>query len=251
MDPLLDFTDKTALITGASSGFGKELATQLVARGANVVLGDIDMEGLETHLAELGESAVGQYCNVASEEDCASLAALAQEKFGRLDIGVNNAGVGHAMAPIAELPEAAIQKQFDVNVKSVMFGMKYQIPLIMKQGGGSILNVASMAGLLAAPQMGAYAAAKHAVVGLTRTAAVEYGRANIRVNAMCPFFTPTNIGDGFLKNEENAANLSRGCPMKRIARLEEIINPMLFAISPANSYLNGQTLAIDGGVSAL
>lgn len=251
MDPLLDFTDKTALITGASSGFGKELATQLVARGASVVLGDIDMEGLKAHLAELGDSAVGQYCNVASEEDCASLAALAQEKFGRLDIGVNNAGVGHAMAPIAELPEAAIQKQFDVNVKSVMFGMKYQIPLIMKQGGGSILNVASMAGLLAAPQMGAYAAAKHAVVGLTRTAAVEYGRANIRVNAMCPFFTPTNIGDGFLKNEENAANLSRGCPMKRIARLEEIINPMLFAISPANSYLNGQTLAIDGGVSAL
>jgi NAD(P)-dependent dehydrogenase (short-subunit alcohol dehydrogenase family) len=108
-----------------------------------------------------------------------------------------------------------------------------------------------MAGILAAPKMGAYAAAKHAVVGLTRTAAVEYGRANIRVNAMCPYFTPTNIGDGFLKSDETAANLSRGCPMKRIARVDEIIAPMLFAISPANSFLNGQTLGIDGGVSAI
>lgn len=251
MDPILDFTNKTILITGASSGFGKQLSKEVVDRGAKVVLGDIDMDGLNEHLAELGDNAVGQYCNVASEEDCASLAALADEKFGSLNIAVNNAGVGHGMALIAELSEPVLQKQFDVNVKSVAFGMKYQIPLIIKQGGGSILNVASMAGLLAAPQMGAYAAAKHAVVGLTRTAAFEYGRANIRVNAMCPYFTPTNIGDGFLKDEENAKNLSRGCPMKRIARLDEIITAMLFAISPANSYMNGQTLAIDGGVSAI
>lgn len=251
MDPMLDFTDKTVLITGAASGFGQALSKELANRGANLVLGDIDMAGLDSVAAELNGKAVIQRCDVGQEKDCQALVNLAIETYGKLDIAVNNAGIGHALATTTEVTEEIFTKQMDVNVKSVLMGMKYQVPELLKVGGGCILNVASMAGLGGAPKMAAYSAAKHAVIGLTKTTAVEYARKNIRVNAICPFFTPTNIGAGFLKEKENEENLSRGCPMKRFGKIEEIITAMLFLISPANTYMNGQALAVDGGTSAI
>jgi NAD(P)-dependent dehydrogenase (short-subunit alcohol dehydrogenase family) len=251
MDPMLDFTAKTVLITGAASGFGKLLAKEFSSRGAHLVLGDIDTAGLDRVAADLGDKVVVQRCDVSLEKDCASLVALATERFGRLDIAVNNAGIAHAQAKSIDLTEAVFDQQMNVNVKSVMFGMKYQIPEMMKVGGGSILNVSSLAGILGAPKSGAYAAAKHAVVGLTRTAAVEYGRQNIRVNAICPFFSPTNIGDGFLQEKENSDFLSSGCPMKRIGKVEEMVSAMLMILSPANSFMSGQTIAVDGATTAI
>ena len=141
--------------------------------------------------------------------------------------------------------------QFAVNVKGVMFGMKYQLPQMLSQKQGHILNVSSLAGLGGAPKGGAYAAAKHAVAGVTRTAAVEYGRKNVRVNAVCPFYSPTNIlnVDGY-NTKEAQAQLGMGSPMKRLGEPQEIVNAMILMLSPGNSYMNGQTIAVDGGVTA-
>jgi NAD(P)-dependent dehydrogenase (short-subunit alcohol dehydrogenase family) len=144
--------------------------------------------------------------------------------------------------------------QFSVNAKGVMFGMQCQIPQMRSGGGGTILNVSSMAGLGAAPKAATYAAAKHAIVGLTKTAAFEYARDDIRVNAICPFFTMTDmlteIGSGSGIDDINAF-LGRGTPMRRVGRPEEIVNVMLMMISPGNTFMNGQTIAVDGGSSAI
>lgn len=139
----------------------------------------------------------------------------------------------------------------DVNVKGVLFGMKYQILAMLQQGKGNILNVSSMAGIGGAPKGGAYAAAKHAVAGITRTAAIEYGKKNVRVNAICPFYSPTNIlnVEGY-NTEQDRARMAMGCPMKRLGEPQEMVNVMLFLLSPGNTYMNGQTIAVDGGVSA-
>jgi len=154
---------------------------------------------------------------------------------------------------LVDTTEAMMDQQFNVNVKGVFFGMKHQIPAMLE--AGIILNVASMAGLGGAPKVTSYAAAKHAVVGLTKTAAVEYARKGIRVNAICPFFTLTPMVTGNNMNpggnvEELEAFLGRGSPMKRLGRPQEIVNVMLMTLSPGNTYMNGQTIAIDGGVSA-
>jgi len=250
MDAFLDFTDKTVLITGAASGFGEMLAIELSKRGAQLVLGDINTEGLEKVAGKLGDGVACLRCDVSVEADCEALAKLAVERFGGLDIAINNAGIAQPMAKSIDTTEKIVDQQMDINVKSVVFGMKYQVPPMLEAGAGCILNVSSMAGLGGAPNSGIYAAAKHAVIGLTKTAALEYGRKGVRVNAVCPFFTPTNIGGSLLKNDEVAEQLARGCPMKRLGKVEEIIAAMVMIISPNNSYMNGQAIAIDGGVSA-
>mgnify|MGYP000338321112 CR=1 FL=1 len=157
------------------------------------------------------------------------------------------------MMPLTETTEEMMDKQFAVNVKGVFFGMKYQIPAM--DGDGIVLNVSSMAGLSGAPKIVSYAAAKHAVIGLTKTAAVEYGKKGIRTNAVCPFFslTPMVTETGMGTNasvDELESFLGRGSPMKRLGKPEEIVAVMLMCLSSASSYLNGQCIAIDGGVSA-
>lgn len=254
MDALLDFSGQVAIITGAASGFGRLLSKGLAERGCHLVISDIDEEALaQTQAAcNTGENRVIiQRCDVSDEEQCRALVETALSEFGRLDIGVNNAGIAHPLAPIHQLTGEVLDRQMAVNVNGVMYGMKHQIAAMLTKGSGHVLNISSMAGLGGAPKGGAYAAAKHAVVGLTRTAAVEYGRAGIRCNAICPFFSPTNIMaiDGF-DSEENQARLAQGSPMKRLADPQEVVNTMILMLSPGNSYMNGQTIAIDGGVSA-
>lgn len=254
MDPLLDFTNHTVLITGAASGFGRLLAIGLANRGANLVLGDIDESGLAETVKQLNISddrVVTMKNDVSSEAECAAMVKAAVDTFGKLDSAVNNAGVAHDPAATHELTEAILDRQIDINVKGVMFGMKYQIQAMLANGKGHILNVSSMAGLGGAPKGGAYVAAKHAVAGLTRTAAVEYGRLNVRCNAICPFFSPTNIlnVDGF-NSEKDRVRMAMGSPMKRLGDPQEMVNVMLMMLSPGNTYMNGQTIAVDGGVSA-
>jgi len=245
-----NFDDKVVLITGAASGFGKLLAERLAEQKARLILTDRNVSGLAeitNRLREKNIEVFAKACDVTIEQQVKELMKAGVEKFKRLDIAVNNAGISTPMKSFIDTEESDLDLNFSVNVKGVFFGMKYQIPVMIAQGGGCILNVASLAGLGAAPKLAAYGAAKHAVVGLTRTAAVEYAKRNIRVNAICPFYSPTPLMNEFDIEHET---LAQGSPMKRLGNPEEIVAAMLGIISPDNGYMTGQAIAIDGGISA-
>ena len=252
MDPLLDFSGKVAVITGAAQGLGKLLAEELAQRGAKLVISDINEAGVRKvadDIASTGAEIVALKCDVSKNKECKAMVDTAIEHFGCLDIGVNNAGIAHEFQPLHEIDEALMDSQFAINVKGVQFGMSHQIEQMLKQEGGAILNVSSMAGLGGAALVGAYSMAKHAVIGLTKTGAVEYGRHNIRINAICPFFTLTQMVTD-MADDSMQEKMSRGAPMKRLAESKEVVAMMLMMLSPANTYMTGQCIAIDGGVSA-
>jgi len=252
MDPLLDFTNKVAVITGAAQGFGKLLAEELAKRGAKLVISDVNKSGVlkvAQDIKSTGAEVIALACNVSKNEDCKAMVDAAIKNYGRVDIGVNNAGVAHEFMPLHDIDESIMDSQFAINVKGVQFGMRYQIQQMLKQGEGAILNVSSMAGLSGAARGSAYSMAKHAVIGLTKSGAVEYGRNNIRINAICPFFTLTPMVTNFA-DEEQQKRMSRGAPMHRLGEPKEIVAMMLMMLSPANTYMTGQCIAIDGGVSA-
>jgi len=243
---MMRFDGQVALITGAASGFGKLLAEAMAREGARLVLGDRNKWGLR-HVAR-GHDLAYMRCDVTREDRVKALCDLAIDQFGQLDIAVNNAGITGRMARLTEIPEADFDLVHAVNAKGVFFGLKHQIPH-MRDRGGTILNIASVAGIGAAPKLAAYAAAKHAVVGLTKTAAIEEARNNIRVNAICPFYSPTPLltGGDIAQKQDFLAGAT---PMKRLGTPEEIVATMLSLLDPANSYMTGQAIAVDGGVSA-
>jgi len=177
------------------------------------------------------------------------LVEAAISTFGRLDVGVNNAGILTPMKRFIDTTEEELDRSHAVNTKGVFFCMQQQIRQMLEQGGGVILNIASMAGLGGAPKLAAYAAAKHAVVGLTRTAAVEYARRGIRVNALCPFYSATPMVTESEVGEQQDF-LAQGSPMKRLGTPEEIVAAMLMLCARENSYMTGQAIAVDGGISA-
>ena len=240
------FEGKVALVTGAASGFGKLLAGALAAEGALLVMGDRNKWGLR----HVGRGSVATYmrCDVTREAQVKALCDLAVEQFGRLDIAVNNAGLAGPMKRLTEVREDEFDLIHAVNAKGTFFGLKHQIPL-MRDTGGVILNVASVAGLGAAPKLAAYAAAKHAVVGLSKTAAIEEARHNIRVNAICPFYSPTPMvtESGMAEMQDFLAGAS---PMKRLGSPAEMVGAMMALLDPANSYMTGQAIAVDGGATA-
>lgn len=252
MDPLLDFTGKVAVITGAAQGFGQLLAEELAKRGAKLVISDINESGVlkvAEDISSTGAEVIAFAGDVSKNDDCKIMVDIAIKNFGRVDIGVNNAGVAHEFMPLHEIDESIMDSQFAINVKGVQFGMRHQIQQMLKQDEGVILNVSSMAGLSGAARGSAYAMAKHAVIGLTKTGAVEYGRNNIRINAICPFFTLTPMVTNFA-DEDQQKRMSKGAPMHRLGQPKEIVAMMLMMLSPANTYKTGQCIAIDGGVSA-
>ena len=245
-----NFRGQVVLITGAASGFGALLAERLASYGAHLVLGDLNVDGVDAVAAKLRGDAVVIECDVSSEQQVQAMVELGVETHGRVDIAVNNAGISAPMKSLVDTTEEELDRNFGVNAKGVFFGMKHQIPVMVAQGGGAILNVASVAGILGAPKLAPYAAAKHAVVGMTRTAAVENARHNVRINAVCPFFSPTPLVQGHV-DPQVLELVKSGVPMKRLAEPREIVNTMLHIVDPDNTYLSGQAIAIDGGVSAI
>jgi NAD(P)-dependent dehydrogenase (short-subunit alcohol dehydrogenase family) len=258
-----DFKDRVIFISGAGRGFGRRAAELFAAEGARLVVTDYSdelVDGTVSTLAEKGADICGLAGDISEEATSEKLAALIAERHGALDLALNNAGIAQPHVRLHEMDSKLAEKVIAVDLMGVLYAMKHQIPLMLKrvEETGSqcaILNVASAAGLMGSPLLSAYSAAKAGVVGLTRTAAVEYGRKGIRVNCICPSFAKTDMVMVPLQNsrhgrEKAEANMTAFNPMQRLGEIDEVVQAMLWALSPQNSYFNGQALSIDGGLSA-
>ncbi|MBN9549728.1 MAG: glucose 1-dehydrogenase [Alphaproteobacteria bacterium] len=255
------FEGMTVLVTGATGGLGSGAAKAFAAEGARLVLSDLDEAALGRFAATLDAQTAILAGNIADEKLSEELVRLAVEKFGRLDIAVNNAGIVHSFVRLPQVTSEEARRVVEVDLLGVFYAMKHQIPRMERQfresgKGGVIVNIASVAGLSGAPKLSVYAAAKHGVVGLTRSAAVEYASKGIRVNAVCPAYTRTAMVDGFVRvkgasETEALAELTHGVPMKRVGEVDEITTGILFLADPANSFMTGHALALDGGIGAI
>lgn len=256
------FEGLTVLVTGAAGGFGSASARRFAAEGARLVLSDIDMGRLAAFAAELPGKPALHAGDVSDEALSADLVALALDRFGRLDVAVNNAGIVHDMAKLPHTPSDVARRVIDTDLMGVFYALKHQLPVMERQfreggRGGQVVNIASVAGIAGAPKLAVYAAAKHGVVGLTRSAAAEYATKGIRVNAVCPSYARTAMVTATLaqapqeSQAQALADLTRGVPMRRLAEVEEIVEVILFAADPKNSFMTGQTLAADGGITAV
>lgn len=247
------FDGQVVLITGAASGFGAEAAKRFAAEGAQLALSDrVAFEGPEGALVD--------QVDVSQEADHEAHIARVIERFGRLDIAINNAGIGETMEPITKTRVETFDRTMAVNARGVFLGMKHQLPPMLAAGHGSILNIASAAGIVGAGHLSAYAASKHAVVGLTRAAADEVARKGVRINALCPSFAATPLFNAMadqmadLRGEDRDAayaRISARVPMRRVAEVGEIVQAMLSVCDPANTFMTGQAIAVDGGLSAV
>jgi NAD(P)-dependent dehydrogenase (short-subunit alcohol dehydrogenase family) len=248
------FPNKITLVTGAGSGIGRTTAQAFAAEGAVVIVSDISVEQGEATtdaIKEAGGQATFIHCDVADPEQIATLTASIVAEFGRLDIAINNAGVGGTIAKTADVPMEEYYHTVGVNLGGVFFGMQHQLRQMLAQGGGSIVNVASVAGLRALPHSSVYTATKHAVVGLTKAAAVEYARKNIRINAVCPVFTRSAMFDSmFTIDPTLEEKLKRNIPLGRYGQPEDIAQAILWLCAPENTFVTGLALPLDGGMTA-
>jgi NAD(P)-dependent dehydrogenase (short-subunit alcohol dehydrogenase family) len=240
---------KVAIITGAAAGIGEACSEVFAEAGAALVLADKDAAGVRKvaeRLAAGGAKVEAITVDVSDREACQAMVALAVERFGGLDCAVNNAGVAHTPAPIHEIDEAVWRRVWEIDALGTAFCLKYEIPAMLQRGGGSIVNIASGTGTHGAKHMGAYVGAKHAMVGITRTAAIELAPQGIRVNAVCPGLTAT---------ERNNQNLPKGMrwqdivvnPMGRMGEPREIANMTLWLASDYSTFVTGEAIAINGG----
>ncbi|MER9449540.1 SDR family oxidoreductase [Mesorhizobium sp. M0254] len=254
------FDGATVLITGAAGGLGRSAAKGFAAEGARLVLSDIDDKALAELAGSLQTETAVRAGDIADEKLSEDLVKLA-EKFSRLDIAINNAGIVQSSVRLPQVASDEARRVLEIDLLGVFYAMKHQIPQMERQfkatgKGGVIVNIASVAGLVGAPKLSVYAAAKHGVVGLTKSAAAEYATKGIRINAVCPAHTRTAMVDGFVRmsgapEAAALAELTRGVPMKRVAEVDEVVTAILFAADPSNSFMTGHTLAVDGGVGAI
>ncbi|WP_054312845.1 SDR family oxidoreductase [Mesorhizobium sp. 1M-11] len=255
------FDGATVLITGAAGGLGQGACKRFAAEGARLVLSDIDTDALERFATTLDTETATLAGNIADEALSEALVKLAVERFDRLDVAVNNAGIAQSFVRLPQVSSDEARRIFEIDLFGVFYAMKHQIPQMERQfkangRGGVIVNVASVAGLVGAPKLSVYAAAKHGVVGLTKSAAAEYATKGVRVNAICPAHTRTKMVDDFVKlsgapEALALSELARGVPMKRVGEVPEIVEAMLFAADPKNTFMTGHSLAVDGGIGAI
>ena len=245
--------DKIALVTGAGSGIGRATSLVMAREGARVVVSDINAEGAEATLSAIkdrGGQGTFIHADVSKTEDVQALVAGVVEAYGRLDCAFNNAGIeGFMEGRLHEYPEDIWDRLIDINLKGVWLCLKYEIPRMLEQGGGAIVNTASAAGLVGSRRLSAYVASKHAVVGLTKAAALEYARDGIRVNAVCPGIIDTPMVQRLIAGRQTDDEEPQH-PVGRLGAPEEIAESVTWLCSDAASLVTGAAMAVDGGFTA-
>ena len=245
-------TDQVAIITGGSSGIGRATAVALAKDGVKVtVAARRATEGEETvHLVkEAGSDGIFVKTDVTNEDDVRSLVEGTVKVYGRLDYAFNNAGIEEIMTPLLDQTSDVFDRIMNVNVKGVWLCMKYEIPKMIKSGGGAIVNMSSIAGVIGFPHIPIYSASKHAVLGLTKSAALEYSKSGIRINAVAPGAVDTDMAKRVVgDNKQFLETVNSMHPIGRIAEPEEIANAVVWLLSDKASFVLGHTLLIDGGM---
>lgn len=248
-------SNQIALITGAGSGIGRASAIKLAANGAKVVLVDFNAEsGEETlrQIKEQGGEGIFVQANVAVSEDVQRYVNTAVETYGRIDVFFNNAGIIQKFSMLSDIEESEFDRVMAVNVKGVFLGLKYVLKVMERQGSGSIINTASTAGIRSEHSVAAYSASKHAVVGFTKAAALEYVKKGIRVNAICPGGVQTALTASVPKMLEQSGYVPEevsNMRMGRYAQPEEMAEAVAFLASDKSSYMTGSLMTIDGGLT--
>ncbi len=254
---MADLTGKTIVITGAGGGIGLAAVSAFLTAGANVVATDLAGTGVQA-AGELGDRAVSLVADVTSPADWEATKILAVDTFGAVHGLVNNAGIEGAIVPIIEYPDEMFDRVIDINVRGVFLGMKTFAPLIEEAGGGSIVNVSSVAGISGAANLSVYSASKHAVIGLTKSAALEFAAASIRCNAICPSPIDTrmmrSLEESFKSDElsldQMQALIAMNIPLGRYGEPSEVADLMTFLLSDDSKFLSGTAIPIDGAMKA-
>ena len=250
----VSFKNQVALVTGAAAGMGLATARAFAEAGASVTLADVNAEAVGSAAEQLvaeGHKAIGVRCNVADEKDVAAMVERTVSVFGRLDAAYNNAGVQSPAVETADGTTEEFERVNGINLRGVWSCMKYELLQMRKQGSGAIVNCSSIGGLIGLPGRAIYHASKHGVIGLTRSAAIEYAARGIRINAVCPGTIETPMVKEMLAKEPEAMReILRDQPIGRVGRPEEIADAVLWLCSPASSFVIGHALVVDGGFTA-
>ncbi|MEH2334929.1 SDR family oxidoreductase [Nostoc sp.] len=246
-----NYTGKVAFVTGAANGIGRATALAFAREGANVVVADVSEQGNQETarmIEDLGGRVLAVKCDVTRTEDVTAALSKTIETFGRLDFAFNNAGVEQKKAPAAELDEAEWDRIVNTDLRGVFLCLKHEISLMLKQGGGAIVNTSSGAGIIGIKGNLAYTAEKHGVIGLTKAAALDYASQNIRINAVCPGYIDTSMMARFTGGTpEGRQKVVSEEPIGRMGQPEEIANAVIWLCSDASSFVVGHALVVDGG----
>jgi NAD(P)-dependent dehydrogenase (short-subunit alcohol dehydrogenase family) len=248
----ISFENKVALVTGAASGLGLATAKAFAESGARVVLADWnekEVQAAAKEIADKGHKTLAIRCDVSDDAQVEAMVKQAVATFGQLDAAYNNAGVQNVLAETAETTREDYDRVMGINLRGVWSSMKFELQQMRKQGGGAIVNCSSLGGLVGGAERGIYHAAKHGVIGFTKSAALEYATRGIRVNAVCPGLIWTPMADQMVAGGQGDAlkDMEKMIPMGRVGRPEEIADAVLYLCSSAASYITGQSISVDGG----